>query len=196
MKNIKDCEFIRGEVPMTKFNIRNISLSHLQIEKGDRFLDIGGGTGSVSIEAALQGAEVSTVEFNEEACSLILENAKKFGVKINLISGKAPEALLNSEYGSVKFDKCFIGGSGGELKNIFEYLEEHLKKGGIICANFILIKNLNEFLELLPKYGYTEIEAHLIQTASMGKTGLFKSENPIYIVRACKKPDTELKEQD
>ena len=71
-------------------------------------------------------------------------------------------------------------------KNIFNYLEGRLKKGGIICANFILIKNLNEFLELLPKYGYTEIEADLIQTASMGRAGLFKGENPIYIVRACK----------
>ncbi|UTC63941.1 precorrin-6Y C5,15-methyltransferase (decarboxylating) subunit CbiT [Treponema sp. OMZ 788] len=185
MKNIKDSEFIRGEVPMTKFNIRNLSLAHLQIEKGDRFLDIGGGTGSVSVEAALQGAEVSTVELNEEACSLILENAKKFGVKINLISGKAPEALVNYASDAI-FDKCFIGGSGGELKNIFDYLEGHLKKGGIICANFILIKNLNEFLELLPKYGYTEIETHLIQTAAMGKSGLFKGENPIYIVKACK----------
>lgn len=179
---------------MTKFNIRNLSLAHLQIEKGDKFLDIGGGTGSVSIEAALQGAEVSTVEFNKEACCLITENAKKFGVKINLITGKAPEALLSDEYKELHFNKCFIGGSGGELKNIFDYLKDHLKNGGIICANFILIKNLNEFLELLPKYGYTEIEAHLIQTASMGKAGLFKSENPIYIVRACKNPDTGAKE--
>ncbi|UTD11877.1 precorrin-6Y C5,15-methyltransferase (decarboxylating) subunit CbiT [Treponema denticola] len=186
MKNIKDSEFIRGEVPMTKFNIRSLSIAHLQIKKGDKFLDIGGGTGSVSIEAALQGAEVSTVEFDKTAYALIKENAKKFGVKINLILGKAPEALLSAEYKDLQFDKCFIGGSGGELKNIFDYLEGHLKKGGIICANFILIKNLNEFLELLPKYGYTEIEADLIQTASMGRAGLFKGENPIYIVRACK----------
>jgi len=186
MKNIKDSEFIRGEVPMTKFNIRNLSVAHLQIEKGDKFLDIGGGTGSVSIEAALQGAEVSTVESDKTAYALIRENAKKFGVKINLILGKAPEALLAAEYKDLQFNKCFIGGSGGELKNIFDYLEGHLKKSGIICANFILIKNLNEFLELLPKYGYTEIEANLIQTAAMGKAGLFKGENPIYIVRASK----------
>ena len=171
---------------MTKFNIRSLSIAYLQIEKGDKFLDIGGGTGSVSIEAALQGAEVSTVEFDKTAYALIKENAKKIGVKINLILGKAPEALLSAEYKDLQFDKCFIGGSGGELKNIFDYLEGHLKKGGIICANFILIKNLNEFLELLPKYGYTEIEANLVQTASMGRAGLFKGENPVYIVRACK----------
>ena len=55
MKNIKDEDFIRADIPMTKFNIRNLSIAYLQIEAGDIFLDIGSGTGSVSIQAALHG---------------------------------------------------------------------------------------------------------------------------------------------
>ncbi|MEL3913683.1 precorrin-6Y C5,15-methyltransferase (decarboxylating) subunit CbiT [Treponema pedis] len=187
MKNIKDSEFIRSTVPMTKFNIRNLSIAYLNIEAGDEFLDIGGGTGSVSVEAALNGANVTAVETDDEACALIKSNAEKFGVKINLIKGKAPEILLKKEYAHLKFNKCFIGGSSGELKNIFTYLENGLEKNGILCADFILIKNLNECLDLLKQFNYTDTEVNLIQTASMGKAGLFKGENPVYIVKGIKR---------
>ncbi len=186
MKNIKDAEFIRSEIPMTKFNIRNLSLAYLQIEKDDRFIDIGGGTGSISVEAALQGAHVTTVEFDNEACILIHKNAKKFNTVLNIIEGKAPDILLNEKYTMLKFNKCFIGGSLGELKNIFKYLEEHLEAGGILCGNFIIIKNLCEFLELAKEFNYKELEVNLIQTAAMGKAGLFKGENPVYIAKAVK----------
>lgn len=186
MKYIKDCDFIRGEVPMTKFNIRNLSIAYLQITQGDYFLDIGGGTGSVSIEAALNGAIVTTVEHNADACNLIIANKKKFNIELNLIEGKAPEILCNEKHNSQKYNKCFIGGSAGELKNIFVYLENHLQRGGILCGNFILIKNLNEFLELTKQFNYQDVEVNLIQTAAMGKIGLFKGENPIYIVKAIK----------
>lgn len=187
MKNIKDSDFIRSEIPMTKFNIRNLSLAYLQIEKDDRFLDIGGGTGSISVEAALQGANVTTVEFNNEACALIHKNAKKFNSTLQLITGKAPDILLHENYKMLTFNKCFIGGSLGELKNIFKYLEEHLEAGGILCGNFILIKNLSEFLAFAKEFNYREIEVNLIQTAAMGKTGLFKGENPVYIAKAMKR---------
>lgn len=179
MKNIKDKEFIRGNIPMTKFNIRNLAAAYLQIEKDDKLLDIGGGTGSVSVECALQGASVTTIEMKKEACSLIKANAKKFGTEINLIEGKAPEDLP-----CALFDKCFIGGSAGKLKDIFSYLKDNLKDGGILCGTFIIPKNLNEFLNLLKEFKYTDIEVHLIQTAEMNDIGLFKGENPIYIVKA------------
>lgn len=187
MKNIKDTEFIRSEIPMTKFNVRNLSLAYLQMEKDDRFLDIGGGTGSIAVEAALQGAKVTTVEFDIAACSLIHKNAKKFNIALQLIAGKAPDILLHEKYTMLTFNKCFIGGSLGELKNIFKYLEKHLEAGGILCGNFILIKNLSEFLELANEFNYKEIEVNLIQTAAMGKAGLFKGENPVYIAKAIKR---------
>lgn len=186
MKNLKDCDFIRSDVPMTKFNVRNLSLAYLRIEKGDAFLDIGGGTGSVSIEAALQGAETVTAESDTEACRLIEQNCKKFSARVRVLEGSAPDILLKPENRSLTFDKCFIGGSGGKLKPIFTYLKTALKKGGILCANFILIKNLNECLTLLEEFGYTDIEVNLIQTAAMGRADLFKAENPVYIVKGVK----------
>ena len=87
---IPDDEFIRGQVPMTKEEIRTLSIAKLRLQPGDRFLDIGAGTGSVSIEAALLLPEqtVYAVEHNPEAVSLIGQNCEKFSVNnIKVIAG-------------------------------------------------------------------------------------------------------------
>lgn len=167
---------------MTKFNIRALTMAYLAIEKGDLFLDIGGGTGSISIEGALQGAEVTTIETISEGIELIKNNSEKFKIDINIIEGMGPDDLDEKLY-----DKVFIGGSRGKLEEIFKYLDTNLKSGGILVANFILLKNLQEFLDLLKEYGYEDIENNLVQTASMTEIGLFKGENPIYIVKGVKK---------
>ena len=181
-KWIKDNEFIRGEIPMTKFNIRMLSIGYLAIEQGDKFLDIGAGTGSVAIEAALQGAKVWAIERKSEGVELIQSNCQKFNVNLTIIPGKAPEDLIN-----FKFNKCFIGGSAGKLKDIFRYLEMNLEKDGIVCGNFITINNLYEFLKLLKEYGYGDIETNLIQSSQMDEIGLMKGQNPIYIVKGVKR---------
>ena len=166
---------------MTKFNIRLLTMGHMAIEEGDKLLDIGAGTGSISIEAALQGAKVWAIEREEEGISLIDSNAKKFNLDINVIRGHAPKDLPN-----INFNKCFIGGSGGKLKEIFQYIEDHLEEDGILCGNFITLKNLNDFMDLLQIYKYINIETHLIQCAYMDRIGLMKGENPIYIVKGVK----------
>ncbi len=178
MKWIKDEDFIRGDIPMTKFDIRALTMAYLSIESGDRLLDIGAGTGSISIEAALQGAQVTAIEREEEGIELIGANEDKFSVKIEKILGQAPDDLPKA-----KFNKCFIGGSGGKLVEIIDYLEEHLEDRGIIVANFIMPKNLTSFLELLKEYDYRDIEVRLIQASYMNRIGLMKAHNPIYIVK-------------
>ena len=181
MKWIRDEDFIRGSIPMTKFNIRILTIGYLAISQGDRLLDIGAGTGSISIEANLQGARVWAIEREEEGIQLIKENDTKFGTDINIIQGLAPDDLPG-----IRFNKCFIGGSGGKLGEIFKYLEEYLEDKGLVCANFISLNNLSEFLNLLKEYGYKDIETQLIQSASMDKLGLFRGQNPIYIVKGVK----------
>lgn len=163
---------------MTKFNIRTLILGYLQMKDGDRFLDIGAGTGSISIEASLHGAKVWAVEVEQEGVELIKSNAAKFKTPIHLIHGKAPEALPK-----IKFNKCFVGGSKGQLEGIFEYLEEFLEEEGIVCGNFITLNNLNQFISLLKKYTYKDIEVQLIQTSEMDEIGLLKGQNPIFIVK-------------
>lgn len=182
MKWIKDEEFIRGNIPMTKFDIRALTIVLLSIEEGDILLDIGAGTGSISIEGALQGAEVWAVEKEEEGIELIKKNSEKFKVDIKIIEGQAPDSIPH-----IKFNKCFIGGSGGKLEDIFDYLEKYLEREGIVCANFVTLKNLNHFIELLEKYNYRDIEARLVQTAKISSVGLMKGNNPIFLVKGVKR---------
>ena len=184
MKWIKDQEFIRGNVPMTKFNIRILAMAYLSIKEGDRLLDIGAGTGSLSIEAALQGAETWAIEREEEGIELIHKNEKKFGVDIDIIKGQAPEDLPDK-----RFNKCFIGGSGGQLPSIFKYLDSHLEDQGILCGNFIMLKNLEKFQELLKIYKYKNIEIQLIQASYLDHIGLLRGNNPIFIIKGVKSND-------
>lgn len=184
MKWIKDHMFIRGKVPMTKFNIRILTIGYLEIQPGDRFLDIGGGTGSISIEASLQGAKVWTVEREEKAIDTIKANDKKFNTNLNIIHGQA-----NVDLPKIYFNKCFVGGSRGQLEEIFEHLDIYLENHGILSANFITLKNLNQFIELMEKYNYKDVEVQLVQTSERDEIGLLKGHNPVFIVKGVKDND-------
>ncbi|HLS52693.1 MAG TPA: precorrin-6Y C5,15-methyltransferase (decarboxylating) subunit CbiT, partial [Tissierellaceae bacterium] len=101
--------------------------------------------------------------------------------KIHTIWGQAPEDLPDKE-----FNKCFIGGSRGQLAGIFSYLSSNLLEGGIVCANFITLDNLNEFNKLLLKYNYKDIEINLIQASQVNRLGMLKGQNPIFIIKGVK----------
>ena len=176
---IPDEEFIRGSVPMTKFEIRVITLAMLDLRPGDRFLDIGAGTGSVCIQAARLGAEAWAIERTSEGIDLIRRNAAKFGVSIECISGSAPEAIAQIP----DFMCCFIGGSGGKLQEIFEALNARLKPGDRVVANFIKTENMVECRALLQRFDYQRIESRLIQSAYTDKQGLLRGQNPVFIVK-------------
>ena len=178
MRWIKDEEFIRDQIPMTKFNIRILTIAYLEIKKGDRLLDIGAGTGSISIEASLQGASTWAIEKEDLGISLIEKNNEKFKANVNIIRGVATRDLPD-----IKINKCFIGGSRGELEDIFKYLEKNLEKNGILVANFIMLKNLHEFQKLLEKYNYKNIEVQMVQSSFIDKIGLLKGQNPIFIIK-------------
>lgn len=176
---IPDDEFIRGSVPMTKFEIRAVTLAQLDLGPGERLLDVGAGTGSVSVQAACLGVEVWAIERNSEGRKLIAKNAAKFGVAVEIISGSAPDALT----GIPECSRCFIGGSGGKLPEIFEALESHLVGGSRIVANFIKVENMVECKKLLEHYGYRSIESRLIQSAQLDRHGLLRGHNPVFIIK-------------
>lgn len=182
MKWIRDEEFIRGTIPMSKFEIRVIALALLDINKGDIFVDVGAGTGSLSVQASLFGAEVHAIEKEPEGIELIRKNADKFGADVRIIHGAAPDAM-----DSIKsFNKCFIGGSCGRLSQITDEMDRKLSNGGILAASFIVPDNMVELKRILMEKKYSEIEARLIQSSVMDGMGLMKANNPIFLIKGKK----------
>ena len=109
-----DSAFVRGQVPMTKQEVRAAALAKLAVRPGEVCWDVGAGTGSVAVELALstEGSAVFAVECNEEACALIEENRRQFGVwNLRLVRGRAPQALADLPAPDV----VFIGGTKGEM---------------------------------------------------------------------------------
>ena len=183
---IPDSEFIRGQVPMTKEEVRVITLSKLRLQADDVLLDIGAGTGSISIEAALllTKGSVIAVEHNMEAVELILENMQKFDVdNIEVIDGSAPEALK----GLTGITKVVIGGSSGQLINILQWIDTNLAAGTRIVANAITLETLVGLQQFFTEKKYIDIE--IVQVAIsrfelVGKHTMLKANTPVFIVTA------------
>ena len=186
MKIIKDSEFIKGEAPMTKEEIRTITLSKLEISDNDNILDIGGGTGSIAISLSKNTKGiVTTIEKDENACNLINKNKEKFNCEnLKIIKGLAPNDLNNK-----KINKAFIGGTYGKMKEIFDYLDKFLLKEGIVVLNFITIENTYKALDQLKNRRYSDLDISQI-TISKGKfikdITMMKTNNTITIIKAKK----------
>jgi cobalt-precorrin-6B (C15)-methyltransferase len=179
MRWIKDSDCIRGEIPMTKFEVRAVTIALLDIEEHDVLLDIGAGTGSISVQAALHGAEVYAIEKRPEGIDLIRKNARKFAVTVHVVQGTAPEVL-----GQIpEFNKCFIGGSGGRLGEIVKSISTKLPSKGIVVANFIRLENLVKCKKLLNMYNFKAVETRLFQAAVADKRGLLRGHNPVVIIK-------------
>ncbi len=180
---IDDEAFIRGKVPMTKNEVRSISLSKLQLKEDSVIYDIGAGTGSISIEAALQAPDgfVYAIEKKEEACALIEENKRKFHTaNVQVISGLAPEALENLPVPT----HAFIGGSSGNMQAILELLLR--KNPGIrVVINCIALESISETLECMKTLPVTDVDMIHVSSArskELGQYHMMTGMNPIYIV--------------
>jgi len=187
---IKDDAFLRGKVPMTKEEIRILTLVKAQITSDAVVYDIGAGTGSLSIEAARLAPQghVYAIEKNPEGISLIAENAKRFSVEnITVVEGTAPGALE----GLPALDTALIGGSGRQLADILDIVGERLRPNGRIVANAITIQTvaacLDYFHSHADRYTYEAIQVQISRLERVGPYDMAKALNPIYIITAERK---------
>lgn len=180
---IPDERFVRGNVPMTKEEIRAITLSKLRMEDGLVCVDIGAGTGSITVEMGLQTpcGKVHAIEINKEALGLIQRNVENFGLQnVVLTHGRAPGDLAVP--GEV--DRVVVGGSKGNLEAIVQWTAKKLKPDGIVVGNFIVLENAVSFIQYLKSegFGYEVIQVSLSRGKPVGEVTMMEGNNPIYIV--------------
>ena len=184
---IEDEEFIRGDVPMTKKEIRMVVMNEARIEEDSVVLDVGAGTGSISIEAALGAPKghVYAIERFEKATDLIRQNQEKFGVKnLTIIEAKAPEGMEDLP----ELDAVIIGGSAGGMGIIMDEATRLLKVGGRLVVTAVTMETGYTILEELKGRPYT-YEGFQMQVSRFRKAGpyhLLNPLSPIFIVTAVK----------
>lgn len=182
MRYIRDEEFIRGDCPMTKEEVRILSIAKMELEDNFRVLDVGAGTGSISIQAAVicSKGEVTAIEKDEQAIKAINNNVEKFGIKnLKLIEG---EALEVTSVIQECFDSIFIGGSGGNLVDIIQDYSQKLKDNGVMVLNFITINNVYKAMETLKQLGFHVECTQVGISKTRGNTYMLMANNPIFIV--------------
>ncbi len=180
---IRDEAFIRGRVPMTKAEVRDIVCAKLHLHSGSVLYDVGAGTGSVSVQAARSapGADVFAIEQNPEACQLILANARRFQCgNIRLVQGEAPDVFE----GLPAPDTVFVGGTGGGLEKILAALL--IKNPGVrIVMTLVTLENLARVLAAAGKLETEEpeiVQVNVARARAAGGLHLMTANNPVTIV--------------
>ena len=183
--HLPDDAFVRGDVPMTKEEVRELALCKLRIRRDDTVWDVGAGTGSVSVEAARAACEglVIAIEQNERACELLHRNRDAFGLgNLRIIMGEAPDALA----GLPAPDRVFIGGSSGRLEQIVE-AAVHANPAVRLCVTAISLETLARILSCARDLNLVNLDLVQVTVArsrEIGSHHLMMGANPVYIACA------------
>ncbi len=184
MKFIKDEEFIRGNCPMTKEDIRILSIAKLNLEEDSNLLDIGAGTGTIGIQGCkiCTKGKVVAIERDKEALEIAHKNKEKFGChNLEIVEGDAMEVLDNIEG---KFHSIFIGGSGGNLEGIIKNYSLKLHEGGKMVLNFITLDNVYKAMNTLKELEFKISCTQVGVSKTRGQSYMLFGYNPIFIVEA------------
>jgi len=179
---LPDEAFERGDVPMTKQEVRAAVLAKLAVRPEDILWDVGAGTGSVSVELALAAprGRVYAVECRPEGCALIKANREKFRTRnLVLVEGLAPAALSDLPAP----DAVFIGGSKGSLAAIVDAVLDK-NPDARICVSAIALETLSAAVAALTAKGRTvQVSQIAVSRAkAMGGLHLMMAQNPIYLI--------------
>ncbi|MDI6886541.1 MAG: precorrin-6Y C5,15-methyltransferase (decarboxylating) subunit CbiT [archaeon] len=182
---ISDDIFLRSKAGLTREEIRAIIVSKARIKGNERILDVGTGSGSVSIEFARLGCDVTAVEKDEENLEIARKNIEKFGLndKIELIFGEMENVDLNNS-----FDLIFFGGTDN-LEKSFDNVFKHLNAGGRIIIAAVRLETVVESIKVLKRRGINPEVLNICLNKGKdlgGKTALSPS-YPVFLIYGDKK---------
>lgn len=177
-----DSEFIRDKVPMTKEEVREVSICKLRLTDKSLVYDIGSGTGSIAMEMAglSPDLKVYAIERKPEAVALIKKNKEKFKLdNIEVIEAEAPEGLDELP----KPTHVFIGGSGGNLNEILNTLYSMNDSMRIVITAVSLetIARIKDILSAYPIANEDIVELQVNRSKVIGKYHMMQAENPVWI---------------
>ncbi len=189
---MRDEWFIRGRVPMTKSEVRAVSLSKLELYPGCVLWDIGAGTGSISVEAALSCPDIriAAIEYRPEAVGLIRQNCQKAGTRcIVPVEARAPECFesLYTEgaagWAYARPTHAFIGGTSGRMEEILDALQD-INPGIRVVMNMIALESLSQALEYVKKRDRKAeiVSVQVARAKAAAGMHLMEGQNPVYIV--------------
>ncbi|MBR0451577.1 MAG: precorrin-6A reductase [Oscillospiraceae bacterium] len=179
----EDDDFTRTEVPMTKQEVRAVTLAKLRLTKDAVCWDIGAGTGSVSLEMAecCVDGHVWAVEQKEDACELIETNKRKLRVaNVTVVCGKAPDCLADLPAPT----HIFVGGSSGNLRAILEAALEKNPSVRIVI-NAITLETVAEAAEAMKELPVVDTDIIQLSAArgrKLGRYHLMTGMNPVFIL--------------
>jgi cobalt-precorrin-6B (C15)-methyltransferase len=185
---IPDELFERTEqVPITKEDVRALVLSKLRLKENSSAIDIGCGSGSITVELCLQTKDnkVYAIDFEEKATELTRKNLLKFGLKAEVILSKAEDILPQLP----QVDSIIIGGTWGNIEQIIRLSIDKLKKGGRIVIDTILIETMYKALTTINEASLDEVDVTQVIIAKARKvtTGtMMLARNPVLIISATK----------
>jgi cobalt-precorrin-6B (C15)-methyltransferase len=172
------------EVPITKEDIRAIAISKLRLKEGHSAIDVGCGSGSITVELCMQTrGKVYAIDFDQKAIELTKKNLQKFGVKAEVLPGKAQDVLPKLP----QVDAVIVGGTWGDTRQVIELAAGRLKPGGRLVIDTILIETLYQALATVNELKLAEVDVTQVTISKARKvtTGtMLLARNPVMIISA------------
>lgn len=175
------------DVPITKEEVRAIVLGKLRLKEGFSAIDVGCGSGSITVELCLQtrSNNIYAIDFNEKAIDLTTRNLNKFGVKANTIKGKAEDVLPSLPV----VEAIMIGGSWGNIHRILSIAINRLAKGGRIVIDTILIETMYKAIRSIKRsklLGIDITQVTLAKSRQVSTGTMMLPRNTITVISATK----------
>lgn len=186
---IPDEFFLREEeVPITKEEIRSIIISKLRLKETNSVIDIGCGSGSITVELCLQCQKgtVFGVDLDLQAVNLTEKNLEKFNLHADIRHGNATDILESLPF----VDGIVIGGTTGKTEELIDQSISRLNSGGRLVITSILIETMFKAIKtvnesnFLKDIDFTQI---IISKGRRTTTGtMMLARNPVMIISATK----------
>jgi precorrin-6Y C5,15-methyltransferase (decarboxylating) len=160
-----DDSFFEHDGQLTKREIRAVTLSSLEPRHGELLWDVGLGAGSIAIEWLLRHPSLGAIgiEARSDRADRAARNAAALGVPLEIVQGRAPQALA----GLARPDAVFVGG-GMMDDGVFEAVWAALKSGGRLVANAVSIETESRLADCFGRFGGDLVR---LQVARADKVG-------------------------